>query len=428
MGYELWSGRRPFVFDSPMAVLRAHVDRPAPRPPEIPDRVWELLAALLAKSPGDRPDAADAARRFRALAEESRSGAAGRATNGRARLRGLSPPPAGRPRADRTVHAPPAPSPSGDLGGNGTVPEVARSAGRRAGSAGRVAGPGLAAVRSVPPPRRPARVLAGTAALTLLAVGAGVLTWGGLASEGKNAPRGLRPGAATAPSTVPAAPSISPPGDTGQAGSGGPSPSVTTRGVARAPDRVPLTPMVTIGVPATVSASDGQATLVINGIDTGLGITSISVLFDGGRLAVTPIVGDPGPYRVTVTGLVNGQRYVFRVRVCASGQRCTTSGPVPFTPFGLPSLGALTADRGVLLLTIAWPALELHGNPRDWSCRLTAVPEGSSDADAPNQTLVPAAGGSLTWLALPSVSYSAKEACTDGVTTIATPVLSIPGI
>ena len=59
--YELVTGRRPFVADTPMAVVLKHVTDPLPSPkkfvPDLPDQVEWVLAKALAKQPEDRyPD------------------------------------------------------------------------------------------------------------------------------------------------------------------------------------------------------------------------------------------------------------------------------------------------------------------------------------------------------------------------------------
>jgi serine/threonine protein kinase len=56
--YELVTGRKPFVADTPMAVVLKHVTDPPPPPkrfnPELPDDVEEVLFKALAKKPDDR--------------------------------------------------------------------------------------------------------------------------------------------------------------------------------------------------------------------------------------------------------------------------------------------------------------------------------------------------------------------------------------
>lgn len=69
--YELLTGHTPFAGGAPMAVLRRHVNDAPARVPDIPDDVWNVIAALLAKDPAARPPSARAAaRRLRAVAAE----------------------------------------------------------------------------------------------------------------------------------------------------------------------------------------------------------------------------------------------------------------------------------------------------------------------------------------------------------------------
>jgi serine/threonine protein kinase len=56
--YEMVTGRKPFVADTPMAVLFKHASEPLPRPrsfqPDLPDSVERILFKALAKHPEDR--------------------------------------------------------------------------------------------------------------------------------------------------------------------------------------------------------------------------------------------------------------------------------------------------------------------------------------------------------------------------------------
>lgn len=68
MGYEVFAGRRPFTAKNRDALMMKHLSEdPAPLV-GTPDGVWELVSACLAKPPADRPDAAEAARRWKAVA------------------------------------------------------------------------------------------------------------------------------------------------------------------------------------------------------------------------------------------------------------------------------------------------------------------------------------------------------------------------
>ncbi len=71
MLYELLAGNPPFSAPHPVALLRAHMED-APKPiPGLPPALWDVIARMLAKAPADRPTA-DAAER--ALAELATSG------------------------------------------------------------------------------------------------------------------------------------------------------------------------------------------------------------------------------------------------------------------------------------------------------------------------------------------------------------------
>ena len=116
MLYELLVGVTPFAGDSPLAVLRRHVEQLPGRPEGIPDGLWAIISALLAKDPANRPQSAG----------EVRSALANIATTiaGAPRLARLQVPPAPLPADLSTtvlggLTAAPAP-PSGD--GAATVP------------------------------------------------------------------------------------------------------------------------------------------------------------------------------------------------------------------------------------------------------------------------------------------------------------------
>lgn len=55
MAYELLSGQRPFPASNTAALLHAHVESEPVRPPGLAAPVWDLLRAMLAKDPADRP-------------------------------------------------------------------------------------------------------------------------------------------------------------------------------------------------------------------------------------------------------------------------------------------------------------------------------------------------------------------------------------
>lgn len=56
--YEMVTGRRPYIADTPLAVLFKHASEPLPRPkqfvPSLPDAVEQMLIKALAKNPQDR--------------------------------------------------------------------------------------------------------------------------------------------------------------------------------------------------------------------------------------------------------------------------------------------------------------------------------------------------------------------------------------
>ena len=54
--YELLAGQPPFTGNT-AAVLYAHTTAAAPRAPDIPDALWEIVAACMAKEPASRPTA-----------------------------------------------------------------------------------------------------------------------------------------------------------------------------------------------------------------------------------------------------------------------------------------------------------------------------------------------------------------------------------
>ncbi|MCL9797577.1 serine/threonine-protein kinase, partial [Frankia sp. AgKG'84/4] len=55
MLYEMLCGVAPFAGREMLSILRAHADLVPGRPPGVPDEVWAVVAAMLAKNPADRP-------------------------------------------------------------------------------------------------------------------------------------------------------------------------------------------------------------------------------------------------------------------------------------------------------------------------------------------------------------------------------------
>ena len=69
MLYELVTGTTPFATGvDPVAVLLAAREKVPGRVPGFPDRLWEVFVSMVARAPGDRPDAAGAARALRGVA------------------------------------------------------------------------------------------------------------------------------------------------------------------------------------------------------------------------------------------------------------------------------------------------------------------------------------------------------------------------
>jgi serine/threonine-protein kinase len=58
VAYELLTGRPPFRAETPLALLRAHIDKPLPPPrslnPRLPAAVEAALFKIMAKDPADR--------------------------------------------------------------------------------------------------------------------------------------------------------------------------------------------------------------------------------------------------------------------------------------------------------------------------------------------------------------------------------------
>ncbi|WP_328854494.1 protein kinase [Microbispora hainanensis] len=63
--YELLAGRPPYVADHPMVVLRRHATAVPRRLPGMPDALWQIVWACVAKDPAGRPDVAQVAAALR---------------------------------------------------------------------------------------------------------------------------------------------------------------------------------------------------------------------------------------------------------------------------------------------------------------------------------------------------------------------------
>lgn len=66
--YEMAAGQPPFVADHPLAVVHQHVTETPVQPAGMPDSLWRVVAACLAKDPAQRPDAAALAAGLTAIA------------------------------------------------------------------------------------------------------------------------------------------------------------------------------------------------------------------------------------------------------------------------------------------------------------------------------------------------------------------------
>src|SRR5437879_1559475 len=148
MLYELVTGTTPFATGvDPVAVLLAAREKVPGRVPGFPDRLWEVFVSMVARAPGDRPDAAGAARALRGVA---------------AGLRGLH----ALPRLERPP-APEVPEPQ-----RATVLSPGRSGSRTAADPGDGPGGGSPGDASR---RFPRRRLAIVAVLALVAVAGSVV-------------------------------------------------------------------------------------------------------------------------------------------------------------------------------------------------------------------------------------------------------------
>jgi serine/threonine protein kinase len=197
--YELCCGVTPFAGGSMLAVLRKHAEMEPGRPDGIPDALWDVLAWLLAKGPGGRPQtAAKVATILDALAIE---------------LRGV-------PVAPRLDTPPPATPATDDLRTQTSL--TPPSAGRASPPGGASPpGPGTA----LAPARRRGRgklVATGTVVLLLLIGGVAYAS-----GRGGGSPHAAGGSPSSAPDTGPAATDLAGPGDSTEPASSTPSTTPT---------------------------------------------------------------------------------------------------------------------------------------------------------------------------------------------------------
>src|SRR3989442_1569521 len=81
MLFEMVTGRLPFLATDPIALLRAHINEPAPTPAEISPDLPKAVDALIARAMHKRPDARFASAEAMAAAVEAAS--APQASSGR---------------------------------------------------------------------------------------------------------------------------------------------------------------------------------------------------------------------------------------------------------------------------------------------------------------------------------------------------------
>jgi serine/threonine-protein kinase len=432
--YELCTGRGPFLADNPLVLILAATRQQAPRPGGMPDPLWELLAAMLAKDPTARPTAAQVAASLRALLP---------ALGGLPLCTAPPPaaveptPPSGSPAAAAQTDAAtaaqtvasaapqPAASPYQLLPGAPLASQPPRS--RRESLGTLPPAPGDDARRGLlHRPRVIAAAIAGTAALTVLAIlGIGMLTSGDddvvpqlptqAAPTVDPSTPSLTPSSAPTHSpspvihTVAPTPSTSPP-------SSGPTPAKGgATGASPSPTPSPGVPILsrTVDSSADMHASDQQAKITIAGVTPGAGrITSIAVSYDAAHTQQVPLTSaSGGTYRTVVEGLTNGKPYVFTVKVCASTKLCTASAPYLFTPYGSPEVQAPRLSVTGLTVTVATGQVVRHSNPGKTTCTVSVTP-----ADGTPQLRPVAPGGeTFTFTGRATTTYLATQSCaTDG--------------
>ncbi len=201
VGYEMMAGRRPFDSEHPAAVLRSHLDTAPARPTGWHDRVWDLVARMLAKDPVERPTAADVANYSLRLAtwlDAAGRGGMPEEASAPARLDSpLATTPDPRPRTD-DVAVPPWPPPPGlRLPRRPPRPRGSRRASRSRHCQAR---PLRHSSKGRGRPGAPRRLIAGLVALVVLAAGGGVAA--ALASRHQPKVTTLRPYNVTTSVTV----------------------------------------------------------------------------------------------------------------------------------------------------------------------------------------------------------------------------------
>jgi serine/threonine-protein kinase len=468
--YELCTGRAPFTADNPLVLILAHTRREVPRPGGMPDALWSLLAAMLAKDPQARPGAAAIADALRVL------------TPGLAGMPPCEPPdsdpvdlsedgyefapptvagqvPSGYELAPPTVagQAQQAGPPRMPDGVQIMVPEGATAPGpplaaelapRRAGGYGAPADPGdwrdggrrgvRDALTRVPPW---GRVLA--AAVAILAVGiatVGVRNSLTASDDVTPTPEPTVTSSVQEPDPVPTEPSLpvpATPSSTSQeptptsrtterspssrASSSSPtasSPTARTSGSASpsaSPTLPPAVPLLARSVPSSMElhSSDGHVILTVSGLRPGSGtMASLRVRY-GGSIHQVPLgTSAATSYDTTIDGLTNGTKYSFRAEACNTAQLCSTSPPVEFTPYKAPDVPRPRMKLGTgTTVTVSWDAIKRNHNPGKTRCTIS-VTGSPSESGLPDGKKASADGDRLTFTGTPGSTYVATLSCT----------------
>jgi serine/threonine-protein kinase len=458
--YELCTGRGPFIADNPILMILAHTRQEAPRPGGMPDGLWSVLSAMLAKDPAARPTADRVATILRAILP------------GLAGVPVCTPPPPAPPLslqdgapAPPTVVSPGSPGPYGapatvasalgplPVGG---APDTGRSPVLLGGGppATPPTGPPLSRRdRNTPPPdlrrggpagagdpgspgallRRPAVMAAAAAVAVLLLVLAGI---GLMAALGGRSDPTVIPVTSDTATPEPTGATASAPGDSTPAPptSDGPIKTIVaapaTSGSGRpagakggstsaspTPTPSPGVPTLTRKEPtaAELHSTDGTVTLVLGGVSAGTGtVTTATVLYDGREKSVTVQAGAVASYEVTVDNLTVGKPYSFTAKICNSSKLCsTTAQPFDFTPYGAPKViePSIKASGQTVKVTVA--PVDANGNPNDTTCYLD-VSATPADAGAPQHKRVWYGGDTVSFDGKASTAYKATVSCQTG--------------